>query len=396
MRPRSIAIVGASLAGLTAAQTLRREGYEGRLVLIGAEPHRPYDRPPLSKEILRGEWAVERVCLPLEEGLDVEWRLSCEALSLDASARVLRLADGTAESFDGIVIAAGAAPRRLPGADTPGVHVLRTLKDAIALRDDLARPGCRLAVVGAGFIGQEAAASARALGLDVTLIEQAAPAEHVLGREIATIIADLHRRRGVGVRLGVAVSAFEGEGRLGRIQLSDGGLVEADVAVLGVGVLPNTRWLEGSGLTLDDGVVCDESCLAAPGVVAAGDIARWPNRRFGELRRVEHWDNAVRQADHAAKRLLAEFGAPDPGAYEPVPWFWSDQYGLKLQLVGSTVAHDEARIVFGSLEEGKLIALFRRGEHLAAAFGLSATARLLRFRKLLEHHASWEEALAAV
>lgn len=395
MAMQSIAVVGASLAGLNAAETLRREGYVGRLIMIGDEVHKPYDRPPLSKEIARGEWPIAKVSLPLDPLLDdVEWRLGQGATALDASTRTITFADGSAERFDGIVLATGAAPRRLPGADMPGVHVVRTLDDAIGLRDDLQRPGCRVVVVGAGFIGQEAAASARKLDLPVTMIEAVAPAIHVLGHDVGMIMADIHRRRGVDLRLGVAVASFEGGDRLERVHLSDGSFVDADVAVLGIGVTPNTVWLEDSGLTIDNGVVCDEACLAAPRIVAAGDVARWPNQRYGELRRVEHWDNAVRQAEHAALRLLAEDGGVHPGPYAPVPWFWSDQYGLKLQLVGSPVAHDEVLIVFGSGEEEKFVALYRRGDRLTAAIGLAATGRLLKFRKLLETNPSWDDALA--
>ncbi len=395
MTQKSIAVVGASLAGLNAAVTLRREGFAGRLVIIGDEPHRPYDRPPLSKEIVRGEWPVEKAALHIDEELTgVEWRLGCRAEKLDAATRKIWFSDGGAEVFDGIVIATGSAPRRLPGAEMPGVHLLRSLEDAIALRDDLAKPGCKLVIVGGGFIGQEVAASARAIGLHVTMVEQVAPAAHVLGHDIAMIMADIHRRRGVDVRLGVAAAAFEGEGRLWRLHLSDGSAIDTDVAVLGIGVIPNTGWLEGSGLNIDNGVICDESCLAAPGIVAAGDVARWPNNRYGEFRRVEHWDNAVRQGEHAARRLLAEAGGVHPGPYAPVPWFWSDQYGLKLQLVGTPVAHDEVRLVFGSGEEERFVALYRRGDRLTAALGLAATGKLLRYRKLLENDPSWEEALA--
>jgi 3-phenylpropionate/trans-cinnamate dioxygenase ferredoxin reductase subunit len=401
MKLGSIAIIGASLAGLNAAETLRREGYDGRLVIIGDEPHRPYDRPPLSKEIMRGEWQPEKIDLRVDRLLDdVEWRLGCRAEGLDAATRSVIFAGGTKQSFDGIVIATGAAPRRLPGADMKGVHVLRTLDDALALHGDLIRPGCKVVIVGGGFIGQEAAASARGLGLQVTMLEQVAPAAHVLGHEVAMIVANIHRSRGVDVRLGVAAAAFEGATvagceRLKRVHLTDGSYMDADVVVLGIGVIPNTSWLEGSGLRIDNGVICDETCLAAPGIVAAGDIARWPNRRYNELRRVEHWDNAIRQAVHAAKRLLAEAGAPNPGPYTPVPWFWSDQYGLKLQLVGTPVAHEEIRFVYGAPRQEKFVALYRRGDRLTAALGLAATGKLLKYRKLLGSDPSWDEAINA-
>jgi NADPH-dependent 2,4-dienoyl-CoA reductase/sulfur reductase-like enzyme len=200
-------------------------------------------------------------------------------------------------------------------------------------------------------------------------------------------------RRGVDVRLGVAVAALEGNDRVARVHLSDASSVDASVVVVGIGVKPNTDWLEGSGLTIDGGVICDETCLAAPGVVAAGDVARWPNQRYGELRRVEHWDNAVRQAVHAARRLRARAGDDaEHTPYRPVPWFWSDQYGLKLQLVGSAVSADEMKIVSGSEADERLVALFRRGDRLTAAFGLSSAGKIAKYRKLLEEDPLWEQA----
>jgi 3-phenylpropionate/trans-cinnamate dioxygenase ferredoxin reductase subunit len=394
MMLRSIAIVGASLAGDSAATALRRAGFKGRLVVIGDEIHAPYDRPPLSKELLRGTRTTEQIALRRDPILaDVEWRLGCRATALDAKTRTLTFQDGQDESFDGIVIATGARPRKLPGADLSGVHFLRTLDDALLLRGDLSRPPARVVVVGAGFIGQEIAATCVQLGIAVTMIEQAAPALHVLGSSVAQLMADLHRLRGVDLRLGMSVEAFEGDRRLRAVRLSDGTVIDADVAVVGVGVIPNTEWLVGSGLTIQDGVVCDETCLAFPGIVAAGDVARWPNHRYGHTRRVEHWDNAVRQAEHAALRLLAADEATAAKPYSPVPWFWSDQYGLKLQLVGSTFGHDEARIVEGSAAAGKFIALFRRDDQLVAALAVANTSKLLKFRRSLENPLSWEVAL---
>jgi len=191
----------------------------------------------------------------------------------------------------------------------------------------------------------------------------------------------------------VSVAALEGHDRLEGVRLSDGSVIPATVAVVGIGVHPATEWLEGSGLTLDNGVLCDETCLAAPGIVACGDIARWPNRRYGEFRRVEHWDNAVRMAVHAARRLLAEDGTPGATLpYTPVPWFWSDQYGAKFQLVGSAYDHHEVRI---ASDGDKLLALFRRDNRLTAVFGMSNAKRILTFRKLLENDPSWHEGLAA-
>jgi NADPH-dependent 2,4-dienoyl-CoA reductase/sulfur reductase-like enzyme len=395
MSLRSIAVVGASLAGKSAAAALRRLGFSGQLVVIGDELHAPYDRPPLSKELLRGERTVEQIALRVDPVLaDVEWRLGCRATALDAATRTLHLEGGKSEAFDGIIIATGARPRRLPGSDLAGVHVLRTLDDALALRADLGRSPARVVVVGAGFIGQEVAATCRQLGLAVTMVELAAPAAHVVGPAVAQTLADLHRSRGVDVRLGMSVEAFDGGDRLRALRLSDGTVVNADVAVVGVGVIPNTEWLEGSGLIINDGVVCDETCLAAPGIVVAGDVARWPNPRYGHTRRVEHWDNAVRQAEHAARRLLAADEASASQPYSPLPWFWSDQYGLKLQLVGSTFGHDEARIIEGSVAAGQCIALYRRGAHLTAALAVGNTAKLLKYRRSLEGPLSWADALA--
>lgn len=393
----AIAIVGASLAGLNAGLELRRCGFNGRLAIFGEEPHRPYDRPPLSKEMLRGEWSESEIALRFEEAeLGAEWRLGERVAGLDVEALALRLDDGREEAFPGgVVIATGAAPRVLPGASLTGVHVLRSMDDMRALREDLSRGPNRVAVIGGGFIGQEVAASCRAMGLDVTMIEAAAPSQHVVGHDVAIRLADWHKSRGVDMRLGVSVAALEGEGRLQAVHMSDGSMIEADVAVVGIGVKPNVAWLEESGLTLDNGVVCDETCLAAPGIVAAGDVACWPNQRYGELRRVEHWDNAIRQAVHAARRLLAspgeaEFTAP----YRPVPWFWSDQYGSKLQLVGSPINHDEVRIVGNDQRTDRFLALYRRGEELGAVFGINSAKRILGFRRDLDAGLSWQQGLA--
>jgi 3-phenylpropionate/trans-cinnamate dioxygenase ferredoxin reductase component len=397
MTAGSIAVVGASLAGTTAAATLRNAGFRGRLVVIGAEIHAPYDRPPLSKEFLRGERTPAQIALRDDPAIaDVEWRLGHRATSFAAATRTLTLDDGSSSEYDGIVIATGATPRRLSGSSLSGVHVLRTLDDAQDLYADLNRPCARLVIVGAGFVGQEVAATCRGRGLSVVMIEPLAPAAHVLGVSIGHMLADIHRARGVDVRLGVAVAAFEGHERLQAVRLGDGTVIDADVALLGIGVTPNTDWLVGSGLTIDDGVVCDETCLAAPGVVAAGDVARWRNPRYGDLRRVEHWDNAVRQAEYVGRRLLASEVSGDMQPYSPVPWFWSDQYGLKLQLVGSTFGHDEVKIVDGSAAAERFLALYRRGDRLVAALSLANTSKLLKFRRLLEGDPSWQDALAAI
>ena len=230
-----------------------------------------------------------------------------------------------------------------------------------------------MAVVGAGFIGAEVAATARERGLEVTVIEALpVPLGRVLGTEIGTVCADVHRDHGVDLRLGVGVDGFGGHGRVERVNLSDGTSVDADVVVVGIGVVPNTEWLEGSGLTLDNGVVCDETCLAAPGIAAAGDVARWPNPLFGETMRVEHWDNAIAQGQHAALRLLQADDEAQP--YAPVPWFWSDQYDRKIQLAGRAAPDDEVRIITGSTEERRFAALYGRAGRLVGRPGLQPSS----------------------
>ncbi|MFV2040177.1 MAG: NAD(P)/FAD-dependent oxidoreductase, partial [Acidimicrobiales bacterium] len=345
---RSITVVGASLAGLRAVETLRRDGFDGTITVVGDEDHRPYDRPPLSKQVLAGDWEVERVSLVRDAALDelaVDWRLGTRATGLDLAARTVALDDGSSVGYDGLVITTGARCMELPGIEAlAGVHTLRTLDDCLAIRADLETTPRRVVVVGAGFIGAEVAATVKGLGLDVTIVEMAAvPFERILGAHMGEVCAAVHRDHGVDLRTGVGVAAIQGGDRVEKVVLDDGTELEADVVVIGVGVRPNTEWLVDSGLVLDNGVVCDETCLAAPGVVAAGDVARWPNSRFGEIMRVEHWDNAVEQGVHAARRLLS--GQPTP--YTPVPWFWSDQFDRKIQLAGRTRPDDQIEVVTG-------------------------------------------------
>jgi NADPH-dependent 2,4-dienoyl-CoA reductase/sulfur reductase-like enzyme len=400
-------VAGASLAGLRAAETLRREGFTGDLLVIGAEPHLPYDRPPLSKQVLAGLWATAEIDLLRPAAgaeLDVAWRLGTTVERLDAAARTLWLGSGERLDVDGLVVATGCRPRTLPvPPELEGLHTLRTIDDCLTLKAELdARPG-RLVVVGAGFIGSEVAATARGMDLDVTVVEALpVPLSRVLGAEMGAVMADVHRDHGVDIRLGVGVAGFEGgaDGRVGRVMLSDGGAVDADVVVVGVGVRPNTEWLEGSGLRLDDGVVCDETCLAAPGVVAAGDVARWYNPTFGEVMRVEHWENAQTQGEHAARRLLAELD-PEPGAdrapvepYAPVPWFWSDQYDRKIQLAGRSSADDTVVVVDGSIEDRQFVALYGRAGRLVGALGMNRPRPIMEWRRLILDGISWEAALA--
>jgi NADPH-dependent 2,4-dienoyl-CoA reductase/sulfur reductase-like enzyme len=393
---RTVVVVGASLAGLRATETLRREGFDGRIVLVGAEPHLPYDRPPLSKQLLAGEWEPQDLALrrtPYDE-LDVELRLGARATALDAAGRLLTLEGDESLPFDGALLATGAAPRTLPGTpDLDGIFVLRTVDDALDLRARLdGRP--RVVVIGAGFIGSEVAATCRMRGLEVTVLEALpAPLVRGLGPVLGAVCGELHRDHGVDLRLGVGVAAIEGDGKVERVRLDDGSTVEADIVVVGVGVAPVTDWLDGSGLVLDNGIVCDETLLAAPGIVAAGDVARWPNPMFdGEVMRLEHWTNAAEQGVAAARRLLvAEGDAAD--AYAPVPFVWSDQYDRKIQTVGHFRGDDEMEVVYGSLDERRFVAVFGRDGRLVGALGFSMPAKVMQYRKMIEERASFADAL---
>ena len=393
----TIAVVGASLAGLRAVETLRRLGYDGRIHLIGAEEHLPYDRPPLSKQVLAGAWEPERVWLKEEDafaGLQVEAHLGSTATDLDLDERAVVLHGGTRLGFDRLLVATGATPRHLPDtADLDGVHVLRTLEDCLSLRHAFdERP--RVAVVGAGFIGSEVAATARTRGLEVTVLEALpVPLATGLGEAMGGVCGELHRDHGVDLRCDVAVAGFDGNGRVERVWLADGSAVDADVVVVGVGVVPNTSWLDSSGLAINNGVVCDERCAtSAPGVYAAGDVARWHNPLFDEEMRVEHWTNASDQGVVAAQNLLAGPGAGE--AYAPVPYFWSDQYDTKIQLVGHPRPGDEVRVVRGSVEERRFVALYGNRGRLRAALAFSSPRPLMAYRRLISERVSWDDALA--
>jgi NADPH-dependent 2,4-dienoyl-CoA reductase/sulfur reductase-like enzyme len=403
VRLRSIAIVGASLAGLRAAEALRREGFDGRLVLIGAEPHLPYDRPPLSKEVLAGTRSPDEIGLTKPDRFDalqLDLRLGCRATTLNLNERTVRVesvAGGAGEdiAFDGLVIATGASPRKLP--DTPdlaGIHTLRTLDDCIAIRSELAK-GPRVAVVGAGFIGAEVAATCRARGLSVSVIETLdTPLEVALGKQLGGMVGEVHRDHGVDLRCGVRVSGFGGSERVESVLLEDGSRIDADLVVVGIGVEPETQWLESSGLEIDNGVVCDEtSAASAPDVVAAGDIARWYNPLFAETMRVEHWTNAVEQAEAAAQRLLNGPDGAEP--FAPVPFVWSNQYDMKIQSAGRPRPGDEVHIAHGSIEERRFVALFGREGRLSGAVAFNRVRALMSYRKLLRSGSSWDDALAA-
>jgi len=374
-----VTIVGGSLAGLRAAEALRAEGFDGAIRIVSAEDHLPFDRPPMSKQVLAGTWEPERARLRGPEDLEADWLLGRRATALDVASYTVTLDDGSSLDGDGVVIACGAFPRRLPAALAPpelaGVHVVRTMADSLRLRDDLQR-GTPVAVIGAGFIGSEVAATSSASGADVTIVEALpVPLERVLGPEMGRVAGRLHVANGVDLRLGTAVAGLEGdgEGRVARVRLLDGTAVEADVVVVGIGVVPDVGWLEGSGLTLADGVACDSRCQAAPGVVAAGDVARWYHEGLGTDLRVEHWTNAAEQGRAAALALLHGEAAP---AYRPVPYFWSDQYGTKIQFVGHARSGDAVTVVEGSPDEGRFVAAYARGGRLTGALLWNRAGRM--------------------
>jgi NADPH-dependent 2,4-dienoyl-CoA reductase/sulfur reductase-like enzyme len=363
-----IVVVGAGMAGLRAAQTLRRNDFDGELILIGDESHRPYDRPPLTKEVLRGDMEPGE-CAFSSDDLDVSWKLESRATGLDVADRVVRLDDGDEVNYDGLVITTGRRARAWPDApELDGLHMLRRIDDSVALRDALA-DSPRLAIVGAGFIGCEVAATARRRGVEeVTLIDVAERPMPPLGQEASDRARQLHEQHGVRLLLGESVEGFEGSERVEAVRLEGGQRVEADVVVIAVGSTPNSEWLQDSGLEMHHGcVLCDTCCFAegADNVVAAGDIAAWPHPLADGPVWVEHWSNAQEMASAAAKNLLAE--PADRKAYEPVPTFWSDQYDVKIKSVGFVGLADHFEVVEEDQDKWRLVIEAHRGGDLVGA-----------------------------
>jgi phthalate 3,4-dioxygenase ferredoxin reductase subunit len=331
--------VGSSVAGVRAARALRAEGYQGRITLVGEETELPYDRPPLSKQVLTGVWPAERAGLLTAQdaaAAGIELRLGMAAAALDPAARQVQLADGELLPYDDLVIATGASPRPSPWQPESGLYLLRTLADCLALRKRFAE-GTAVVMIGGGFIGAEAAAAARSAGCDVTLVDPVpVPMERAAGPMVGALLADVHRRNGVRTHFGAGVHAVSGQAGDLAVVLSDGLVIRAETVVVGIGAIPNDRWLQGSGLAVEDGVVCDAHLAAAGAthVFAAGDVARWPHPELDAEVRAEHWTNAADQARCVARNIA------QPGArqtYQPSDYVWSDQYDWKLQLAGQRV-----------------------------------------------------------
>ncbi|MCX4965370.1 FAD-dependent oxidoreductase [Streptomyces sp. NBC_00654] len=381
--PSDILVVGASAAGLTVAETLRRLGYAGALTVLGAEPHLPYDRPPLSKHVLSGHWEPSRATLRDPQALarlDAGLVLGSPAVALDAGARSVRTAAGRTLRADAVVVATGLSPRTLPGqADLAGAHVLRTLDDALALRRELAA-GARLVVVGDGVLGSEIAATARSMGAEVTLVgPQSAPMTDQLGPEVAARLARLHTDRGVRLLPGSAVRGLRAAGgRVTGVHLDSGETLPADVVVVAIGATPNTAWLSGSGLRVDDGLVCDSWCRAADGIYAAGDVARWHHDALGTLQRLENRTNATEQAMAVARTVLGD-GRP----YRPVPYFWTEQYATRIHVYGTPSADAELTVVEGDMAEQRFVALYHRDGTVTGVLGWNMPKQARLRRQLL-------------
>lgn len=391
----TFAIVGANLAGGRAAETLRAEGFDGRIVLIGAEPHRPYERPPLSKEALRGEAPYEKAFLCSEEWYvenDIELRLGVTATEFDPAAREIGLDGGERVAFDKLLLATGGRVRRLavPGADLDGVLTLRTIDDSERIRARLI-PGAPVVVIGAGFIGSEVAASAKMLGCRVTVLEVApVPLGRALGPELGRIMGEIHREHGVDLRTGTGVERIEGDRGVARVVASDGATLEAAAVIVGVGIDPEDGLARRAGLEVSNGIVVNERCeTSAPDIYAAGDVANHPNPILGERIRVEHWQNAQNQGAAAARAML---GHAEP--FAEIPWFWSDQYDLNIQMAGHATSWD--RIVFrGDVDARSFSAFYLRGGLIAAALAVNRAKDVRAARGLIKDKVRVDPALLA-
>ena len=371
-----IVIVGGGLAASRTAEQLRRAEFAGPITIISDEEHLPYDRPPLSKEVLRAE-TDDVVLKPAEfyDEKDITVRLGSGATSLDTAAQTVTLASGDVVSYDELVIATGLVPKRIPSfPDLEGVRVLRTFDESLALRKH-AGSARHAVVIGAGFIGCEVAASLRKLGVDVVLVEpQPTPLASVLGEQIGELVARLHRAEGVDVRCGIGVAEVKGTGHVEKVVLSDGSEIDADIVVVGVGSRPSTDWLEGSGVAVDNGVVCDVAGrTSAPGVWAIGDVASWRDAA-GHQVRVEHWSNVAEQARAIVPAMLGV----EATSSVVVPYFWSDQYDVKIQCLGEPEADDIVHVV---ADDGrKFLAYYERDGAVVGVVGGGMPGKVMKAR----------------
>ena len=390
MTEQTFIIIGASLAGAKAAEELREQGFDGRVLLIGSEPERPYERPPLTKDYPRAESEREKAYVH-REGFYVQHEIELvtekTATAIDLDASTITLDDGAELGYDSLLLATGAQPRRLPipGADLDGVHYLRTLADCDVLRERLDHGG-RAVVVGAGWIGSEFAASARQRGLEVTVIDPVAlPNERIFGAEIGAFYRDVHARHGVELALGEGVESFEGDGALARVRTGGGRVVECDFAVVGIGVVPRVELGREAGLEVDDGILVDEKLkTSAPNVFAAGDVASAWHPFYGERIRVEHWANALNQGPAAARAMLGQ-----ATSYDRIPYFFSDQYEVGMEYSGHAPEWDE--VVFrGDRDAGEFVAFWLREGRVAAGMNVNVwdvnerVQALIRSRRVID------------
>ncbi|MEU2831408.1 FAD-dependent oxidoreductase [Streptomyces lavendulae] len=408
-REGRIVVVGASLAGLRAAETMREKGFTGSLTMIGDEPYEPYDRPPLSKQVLLGRAGPERTALPRRRDIEAEWRLGVPATGLDMAARRVRLADGDEVEYDRLLIATGVRARPWPQADEAaldGVFVLRTRDDAAALEQKLAAGPGRVLVIGAGFTGSEIASACRERGLPVTVAERgAAPLVGALGGVVGEVAAEMHREHGVDLRTGIMVTRLEGDatGRVRVAHLSDGTTLEADVVVVSLGAMRNTEWLAGSGLGAGPrGIACDAGCRAfdirgivTDDIYVAGDVARSPHALFGyQFLSLEHWGNAVAQAETAAHNMLSESADRRPHLW--VPAFWSSQFGVNIKSVGVPSMGTEILIAQGSRDERRFTGVYGYQGRVIGAVTFDQSRWLQFYERLIEETAPFPLAFTTV
>jgi len=379
---RRLVVVGASLAGLRAAQAARSAGYDGGLVVIGDEPHLPYTRPPLSKEMLHSGHTGEQSAFPIGE-LDVDWRLGTGAVALDRARRQLTLADGEHVTYERLIIATGCRARQWegPGSGLPGVMTLRTLDDALALQTRLRDAG-HILIVGAGFIGCEVAASARSLGVDVTLIDIAPHPMLPLGPELGERWFQMHSGHGVDLRMSVGVDSLEGNGRVEHARLTDGTRIDTDLVLIALGSRLNSEWLSGSGLEMNPGIVTDATLTSVsdPNVLAAGDIAASPVALAdGAPTRIEHWTTAAEHGQLAGRNALLDHAERTP--HLNPPYFWTDQYDVKIQSIGYGGGADRTELIESDAEGERYVAARLRGDRVVSAIVVNAPRRMLFYRK---------------